>query len=533
MQEPLLIGVERLHSAQQPVRKSVVVRVAAGLVTGWILLCLHSGDAQWGMPDDLVELVAIPPAQPSDSTDLLAHKLASGMAGMLFDRAASIADMENMTLAMPQSRLSQVSWGAVPLTPASRLAGRLRRAPIPPEHSQAERSVLRELVKAEAEVALIGASSALLQGRSQSVRSKVAAQVASIDTIAQTGFDESVAAEFDKMEEEALALDPSCFKPTRGPDGRLQPVLTLPGDTLETTPFMTLMTSVATTVFLGTVVRAFAVGDPVWAFISVIGGALAGEMFSGAFHWATDNYGDIETPVVGFACAAFQGHHLAPWTISHRGFVNNVHKIAGATIPLSLGGSLLLSPTGAGFFATMLYCQVLAQEFHRWTHMPPKTLEAWQKKLQTAGLALPFGEHLAHHKPPFDRKYCILNGQLNGILDSEPVLFWRRLEAIVYRINGVEPLSWKDPRCKVKALRTLPLASQVPPPPEGLSRRIAKASEGVYLKLLDGMSAPRDERQRMVQELRSAWHPDGKVAEQREIAKEITRYLNSVGQVVR
>ena len=65
---------------------------------------------------------------------------------------------------------------------------------------------------------------------------------------------------------------------------------------------------------------------------------MAGELFSGTFHWATDNYGRLETPVVGFACAAFQGHHLAPWTISHRSFPNNVYKIAAATLPLFLLG---------------------------------------------------------------------------------------------------------------------------------------------------------------------------------------------------
>ena len=42
--------------------------------------------------------------------------------------------------------------------------------------------------------------------------------------------------------------------------------------------------------------------------------------------------------VVGFACAAFQGHHLAPWTISHRTAPNNVFKIAAATLPLEEPG---------------------------------------------------------------------------------------------------------------------------------------------------------------------------------------------------
>ena len=72
------------------------------------------------------------------------------------------------------------------------------------------------------------------------------------------------------------------------------------------------------------------------------------------------------------------------------------------------------------------------------------------------GIALPFAEHIAHHKPPFDKHYCILTGGLNAVLDSEPVLFWRRLEALVYACNGQEPLSWKDDRVKQLALSTWP-----------------------------------------------------------------------------
>ena len=160
--------------------------------------------------------------------------------------------------------------------------------------------------------------------------------------------------------------------------------------------------------------------------------------------------------MVGFACAAFQGHHLAPWTFSHRSLWNNVYKIAAATLPLFAAGLLLLPPCGAACLALTLYLQGVAQEFHRWTHTPPSKLPAWKRRLQDMGIALPLTEHIAHHKPPFDKHYCILTGQINGVLDSEPVLLWRRLEALVYRFNGQEPLSWKDPRTKALALRTLP-----------------------------------------------------------------------------
>ena len=50
-------------------------------------------------------------------------------------------------------------------------------------------------------------------------------------------------------------------------------------------------------------------------------------------HRSVDNYGSLKTPLVGSVCAAFQGHHETPWTITFRPFANNVYKIAYGTIP--------------------------------------------------------------------------------------------------------------------------------------------------------------------------------------------------------
>lgn len=222
----------------------------------------------------------------------------------------------------------------------------------------------------------------------------------------------------------------------------LQPVLTLPGDTLEHKPFMVAFVAAATALTGTAVGMAYTAAS--WkAFVAVLGGILAAEIFSGTFHWATDNYGSMQTPMVGSACAAFQGHHLAPWTITHRPFANNVYKIARAALPLILISIIGLPPTGAAFCATMFYCQILAQEFHRWSHLPARQLLPWQRWLMRCGLVVSTAEHCRHHKPPFAAHYCILTGGLNAWLDSDPVLFWRRFEALVWRLTGVEPNCWK------------------------------------------------------------------------------------------
>ena len=67
---------------------------------------------------------------------------------------------------------------------------------------------------------------------------------------------------------------------------------------------------------------------------AALGSVVFSDFFSGVFHWSTDNYGTGRTPVFGSVIEAFQGHHGTPWTITHRSFFNNVHKIAKSALPM-------------------------------------------------------------------------------------------------------------------------------------------------------------------------------------------------------
>eukprot|EP01082_Thalassiosira_pseudonana_P010973 g9979.t1 g9979 contig4:992503-993389(-) len=90
------------------------------------------------------------------------------------------------------------------------------------------------------------------------------------------------------------------------------------GDSLETTP-QQIDGNVELTAFtsLSVIVASWVLAD----------------FGSGVFHWSVDNYGNGRTPVMGSIIAAFQGHHSAPWTITYRGFCNNVWKLC---IPFGL-----------------------------------------------------------------------------------------------------------------------------------------------------------------------------------------------------
>jgi len=153
---------------------------------------------------------------------------------------------------------------------------------------------------------------------------------------------------------------------------------------------------------------------------------------------------------VGTVCAAFQGHHVTPWTITFRGFANNVYKICYGTVPaLLLLTASPLGPLSRMFFAFFVTWWMVSQELHKWSHMrtTPKAI----KFFQDIGVILSKKEHGMHHTAPFEAHYCILTGWCNGFLDGSQA--WRRAEAAVFRSNGVEPNCWKDaPALKQAAL---------------------------------------------------------------------------------
>ena len=74
--------------------------------------------------------------------------------------------------------------------------------------------------------------------------------------------------------------------------------------------------------------------DVIAVATTVMLSVVLGDLGTGVFHWSVDNYGSLQTPIVGSVCAAFQGHHETPWTITFRSFANNVYKIAYGTIPV-------------------------------------------------------------------------------------------------------------------------------------------------------------------------------------------------------
>ena len=148
-----------------------------------------------------------------------------------------------------------------------------------------------------------------------------------------------------------FGLDPTLIRPK----GKVANIV-VEGDSLETTPRQVAIVSAT---FVG---HAFFAANAIHALLSqtddnveltaltsiitIIASWIAADFGSGVFHWSVDNYGNGRTPIMGNIIAAFQGHHSAPWTITYRGFCNNVWKLCiPFGLPTVAAISLIAGPT--------------------------------------------------------------------------------------------------------------------------------------------------------------------------------------------
>ena len=246
------------------------------------------------------------------------------------------------------------------------------------------------------------------------------------------------------------------------PKGKV-PQIVVEGDSLETKPWQVL--TVWGTLFFhcalalaslnqmltvngGNVLQTFLQGS-----LLFVSSYILADFGSGVLHWSVDNYGNGRTPIMGGIIAAFQGHHAAPWTITQRGFANNVCKlcIPFGIIPMSLI-SVMSGPFTTFFMTVFCVLEILSQEFHKWSHMTKSECPSWVNKLQDCGLTICRKPHAQHHLAPFEGNYCIISGICNKVLDE--MGFFRRLEHMVYMWNGVESNAWKlDSDLKDRTLR--------------------------------------------------------------------------------
>lgn len=234
------------------------------------------------------------------------------------------------------------------------------------------------------------------------------------------------------------------------------------GDSLETQPYQviavvgTFLAHFAFSSFAFQGMLAVNAGNLGWTslqavFLTVCSWVVA-DFGSGVLHWSVDNYGNGRTPIMGSIIAAFQGHHSAPWTITQRGFANNVYKLC---IPFGVLPMAIISVIAGPFttFFMTIFCafEILSQEFHKWSHTTKGEAPAFVNLLQSAGLTVGRKPHALHHMEPYEGNYCIISGICNNALDQSGV--FRRMEHLIYKLNGIESNAWKlDPALRERTL---------------------------------------------------------------------------------
>ncbi len=168
------------------------------------------------------------------------------------------------------------------------------------------------------------------------------------------------------------------------------------------------------------------------------------DFVSGLAHWACDTWGHLDTPVVGPTfIRSFREHHVDPTAMCNHDFIETNSDPSLFSVALNCYLLFVHGFDGSSLFDMSLFIFAffggvyasLTNEFHKWSHMT--NTPAWIAFLQRWWLVLPKRHHGVHHKPPFDKFYCITTGHVNVFLDG--IGFWKRLEAVVTHLTGAQP----------------------------------------------------------------------------------------------
>jgi plasmanylethanolamine desaturase len=189
--------------------------------------------------------------------------------------------------------------------------------------------------------------------------------------------------------------------------------------------------------------------DPTTLALVVLG-IFAADLVSGLVHWAADTWGSKDWPLIGERLIEpFRVHHVNPRDICRRDMVDLNGDIAILSLPI-LVWALYLPMQGSRhtveFVAAFVAFTLPTNLIHRWAHAGRDA--PWiARLLQQSGLILTPRTHHPHHRPPFDRDYCIVNGWCNPALRA--IRFWRGAEWLVSKLSGAEPRA--DDRAVVAA----------------------------------------------------------------------------------
>lgn len=155
---------------------------------------------------------------------------------------------------------------------------------------------------------------------------------------------------------------------------------------------------------------------------------LCADLIAGTFHWWEDQYDVGRSPIMIKLIGRVNAeHHLKPT----RFLEGNYWQRNGSNlIPSIIVASLVT--WFAPLYALPFWFVTQANEVHGWSHQKCNRLV---RTMQEVEMLASVRHHAQHHAAPYCRRYCVMSGWLNPILDTFG--YWRTLETIGRVVFGV------------------------------------------------------------------------------------------------
>lgn len=170
--------------------------------------------------------------------------------------------------------------------------------------------------------------------------------------------------------------------------------------------------------------------DFIWIFGYIILCWLMADFIAGFFHWWEDQYATEDMWIIGTLVAGPNSmHHDRPTAF----LAGNYWGRNWTTIVPALAIALPLL-YWAPFYSLPFFFATQANEIHGWSH---QKCSPFIRILQEIELFTSVKHHAQHHVDPFSRRYCVMSGWLNPVLDY--IGIWAGLEWIGRRVFEAEP----------------------------------------------------------------------------------------------
>lgn len=161
-------------------------------------------------------------------------------------------------------------------------------------------------------------------------------------------------------------------------------------------------------------------------------GWLIADLAGGFVHWIEDRILTEATPWLGqHVVAPNRRHHAEPLAFAAGGVLDRNATTWACALGASLIWLLLAGPSV--IWAAASLGGAVSSSVHLFAHLP-KRGPRWVRVLQEVGLLQSPVHHAGHHRPPSDRRYCVLTDWSNPVLDA--LGLWALLEGAL-RAAGV------------------------------------------------------------------------------------------------